>query len=216
MTGPRKRLGEILVDAGVLDAHQLQAALGHQRQWGGKLGRILVEKRFITEEIMLRAVSRQLGLDMVDLSQQKVHERVIGLLTPEIVTKFNVIPVGLKREGSAEVMYLAMSDPTNVEATDTVSFKTGKKVRPLLASEASIERAIRLYYLGETAIPNVQPVVEAQFGGHEVELTEDLPVLTGTAATQAVALAPPPPPACLLYTSPSPRDRTRSRMPSSA
>ncbi len=50
-----------------------------------------------------------------------------------------------------------MSDPTNVEALDTVAFRTGKKVRPLLASEAAIEKAIRQYYLGETPIPTVQP-----------------------------------------------------------
>src|SRR4051812_18925715 len=129
MAGPRKRLGELLVEAGVIDQHQLQSALGHQKQWGGKLGRILVEKRFVTEDLMIKVLCRQLGMEAVDLSQQKVHERVIGLVPVEMATQFQVVPVGLKREAGGDVLYLAMGDPTNLEALDAVQFKTGKKVR---------------------------------------------------------------------------------------
>ena len=90
MAGPRKRLGELLVEAGVVDQHQLQAALGHQKQWGGKLGRILVEKRFITEDVMIKVLCRQLGLEAVDLQQLKVHERVIAMVPLEMATQFQI------------------------------------------------------------------------------------------------------------------------------
>src|SRR5258708_36099602 len=98
MAGPRKRLGEILLDAGVIDQHQLQSALGHQKQWGGKLGRILVEKRFLTEDVMVKVLCRQLGMEAVDLNQQKIHERVIGVVPVEMASKFQRLPVGLNRE----------------------------------------------------------------------------------------------------------------------
>jgi MSHA biogenesis protein MshE len=54
---PRKRLGQLLTELGVIDEHQLQSALGHQKQWGGKLGAILVQKGFCSEDQMVSATS---------------------------------------------------------------------------------------------------------------------------------------------------------------
>ena len=61
-TAKRRRLGELLIEAGVLDPTQLQAALAEQKKWGGKLGRTLVEMGFVDEDSMVRALSRQLKL----------------------------------------------------------------------------------------------------------------------------------------------------------
>src|SRR5512136_726417 len=94
----RKRLGDILIEAGVIDNFQLQSALGHQRQWGGKLGRILVENRFLSEDVLVRALSRQLNIPSIDLSLMTVHERVVKLVPTDLAERFGIVPVGLKRE----------------------------------------------------------------------------------------------------------------------
>ena len=65
---PRKRLGQLLTELGVVDEHQLQSALGHQKQWGGKLGVILVQKGFCNEEQVVAALSQHLGMPVVRLS----------------------------------------------------------------------------------------------------------------------------------------------------
>ena len=59
MAPPKKRLGEILIDAGVLDENQLRSALSQQRRWGGRLGKTLLELGFVDERTMVLALSRQ-------------------------------------------------------------------------------------------------------------------------------------------------------------
>ena len=57
----RIRIGDLLVKAGVISDAQLKAALAEQGQWGGKLGDILVRMEFLTEEVLVRALSKQSG-----------------------------------------------------------------------------------------------------------------------------------------------------------
>ena len=59
---PRIRLGELLVRAGVLDEYKLNAALAEQQRWGGRLGRVLVDMGFVSEEILVKALSKQLAV----------------------------------------------------------------------------------------------------------------------------------------------------------
>src|SRR5207245_1942777 len=73
----RRRLGEILMDAGVLDEMQLKAALSEQRKWGGKLGRTLVEMGFVDEDSMTLALSRQLNLPVGNLDGQGPPAEVV-------------------------------------------------------------------------------------------------------------------------------------------
>src|SRR2546430_2712882 len=72
---PRKRLGQLLTELGVIDEHQLQSALGHQKQWGGKLGGILVQKGFCSEDAVVAALTKHLGIPRVKLAQVKIDPR---------------------------------------------------------------------------------------------------------------------------------------------
>ncbi|MFH1810214.1 MAG: hypothetical protein ABIJ09_15820 [Pseudomonadota bacterium] len=182
----RKRLGDYLIEAGIIDQFQLQSALGHQRQWGGKLGRILVENRFVKEDVMVRALSELLRIDAVELSLMTIHARVIELVPVDMAERFGLIPVALKREKAGEFVYIAMSDPTNLEAVDAIQFKTGKKVRSMIAGDSAIDRAIRHYYYGETPRETAStPAGQVQFSGREIALSP-----THTPPTQAAVQAP--------------------------
>src|SRR5205823_10267776 len=64
---PRKRLGQLLTELKVIDEHQLQSALGHQKQWGGKIGAIVVEKGFCSEDQLVAVLSQHLGIATVKL-----------------------------------------------------------------------------------------------------------------------------------------------------
>src|ERR1700709_1803727 len=89
---PRKRLGQLLTELGVVDEHQLQSALGHQKQWGGKLGAILVQKGFCKEEEVVSALSRHLGMPRVKLAEQTVDPRAIKFVSKMIAEKLHVFP----------------------------------------------------------------------------------------------------------------------------
>jgi hypothetical protein len=119
MAEVKKKLGDMLKDAGVLDEFQLQTALSHQRGWGGKLGAILIELDFVKEEQLARVISEKLRIPYVNLFEPEVPHAVIALIKPEIAKKYHVIPA--KKEGGTLV----------------------------LALESEIKDAIRKYYDGE-------------------------------------------------------------------
>jgi hypothetical protein len=145
MVEVKKKLGDMLKDAGVLDEFQLQTALAHQRSWGGKLGAILIELDFVKEEQLARVISDKLRIPYINLFEPEIPHAVIALIKPEMAKKYHVIPA--KKEGGALV--LAMLDPLDIEAMDELRFITGLSIKPALALESEIKDAIRKYYDGE-------------------------------------------------------------------
>lgn len=142
----RKRLGEILLDAGVITPGQLNEALQDQKRYGGKLGTILLERRHITEKQFFHALSSQLRIPAIDFTKSTVPEAVIKAVPQDLAEKHLVFPVALKRTPQGRVLVLAMSDPTNVEVQDEVRFTSGYKVEPVLALESTIRYVIRDYF----------------------------------------------------------------------
>src|SRR5678809_1214628 len=94
----RQRLGEILVAAGVVRQDQVDIALRDQQRWGGQVGQILISKRFISEEILVKALSQQLKIDVVDLDEVKIPPDVIALVPHEMAYENTLIP--FRREAS--------------------------------------------------------------------------------------------------------------------
>jgi len=142
----KKRLGEILLDARVINRQQLAEALEDQKRYGGKLGVILLERRFISERELFHALSSQLNIPAIDFSKSTIPEAVIKSVPQELAEKLAVFPVALKRLPQGNVLVLAMSDPTNVQVQDEVRFTTGCKVEPVLALESTIRYVINDYY----------------------------------------------------------------------
>lgn len=146
MISSKKRLGELLVEAGLIGEAQLVTALNSQRTWGGKLGSTLIRMGFVKEEDLLRCLSAQLRLPSIDFGKIKIAPRTLQLIPPRIAEKYSVIPVALKEEMGKKTVILAMSDPTNLDSINEIQFQTGVNVRPIVASESAIARAISEYY----------------------------------------------------------------------
>ena len=145
---PRKRLGQLLTELGVIDEHQLQSALGHQKQWGGKLGAILVQKGFCAEEAMVSTLAKHLGMPRVRLAEVKVDPRAVKYVSKQIAERLHVLPYEISGSGRSEVVTIAMSDPTDLAAVDQLAFHTGKRIKPMLAGDGEIVSAIHAHYGG--------------------------------------------------------------------
>ena len=143
-----KKLGDLLKEAGLIDDFQLQSALSHQRNWGGKLGSIFIELEFIREEDLARVIAEKLRTPYVSLFEPEVPESVIKLIKPDVAKKYHVVPA--KREKG--MLTLAMSDPLDIEAIDAIRFVTGLNIKPSLALESEIRDAIKKYYDGEEIV----------------------------------------------------------------
>lgn len=138
----RKKLGEMLLEAGVIDQTGLRAALVEQRRWGGHLGRVLIDMKLVTEETLVSILSRQLGIATVDVDKQQIPQSVIDLVPGELAEQFSLIPFAQPMK----FLDVAMSDPTNLGIIDELRIRTQLNVRPYLAGPRTIERAVAKYY----------------------------------------------------------------------
>ncbi len=148
-TMARKKLGEVLLERGIIDQDQLNSALAYQRQWGHRLGVALVAKGFITEGMLVKVLGEVMSLPTVDLSTIEVDTDALRLVPFNTCENNDLIPIAIEQRGKSRTLIVAMSDPMNVAAIDEIEFTTGCKIRPVLAMISAINSAIRRYYRGQ-------------------------------------------------------------------
>ena len=182
----RKKIGEMLIEEGVLDETRLRAALIEQQRWGGPLGRLLVDMRLLDEHTLVDALSRQLKIQSVDLDAYEIPRAVIDLISGELCEQHSIMPFA----APMKFLDLAMVDPTNQGICEELQIRTKRNVRPYLAGPKSLERAIARYYGRGTAFqyrrgaaittsPN-QPIdVKAAVQGERMELIHGLDGIGG-------------------------------------
>ena len=137
-------LGQLLVWNKIITEEQLTEALKYQKNSGEnlKLGSILVNKGYVSESTLYKFLSKQYGVELVDLYSMDIPKEVINKIPAQVALKHNIVPVSIE-SGKIKV---ATSDPSNIFALDDVRFATGLKVIPVLATEDAIKDAISKYY----------------------------------------------------------------------
>ncbi len=160
----KKRLGEILIEEGVINDLQLATALGDQKQWGGKIGEILLRMKMMTEEDLAFALQTRLKVKWLSLKEMTIQEAIIKLVPEDTAKKFLVVPVGIKKT----TLFIAMTDPTDLKTLDTLSFNLGMMIKPVIATMTDIKWAIARYY--DKTIPDEELAAahpEANRASHE-------------------------------------------------
>jgi len=176
-----KKLGDLLKEEGIIDDFQLEAALSHQRNWGGKLGSILVELEFAREADIARIISEKLKIPYVNLFEPELPQESLKLLKPDVAKKYHVLP--LKKEGNS--LELVMSDPLDIETMDNIRFITGLKIKPMFAMPSEIRDAIRKYYDGEQIVRAGKDTFrESAMKSSTLEIVREVPDIAKSAETQ--------------------------------
>jgi len=147
------RLGDILVKNNVITSEQLAAALQEQKMSGGqsKLGSILVKQGLVKELDLVSFLSRQYGVPAICLAEYDIDPAVIKIIPPEVVQKYNLIPVN--RAGST--LIVAVSDPSNLFAIEDIKFMTSYNVEMVVTAESDIKGAIDKYYDQSASLADV-------------------------------------------------------------
>ncbi len=171
----RLRIGEMLVLQGLLDGVQLQSALAHQRRWGGRLGRAIVQLGFMKESALLESVGQQIGVEFVEIGDRLVSPNVVKLVPQKVVRSRKAMPLACVGQGRRTTLVVALPDPADLAVVDEIAFATSMAVKPVLAAEADIERAIARHLDG------VVPRRETGFAAREdaIDLPEDSSPLKG-------------------------------------
>ncbi|NVJ15995.1 general secretion pathway protein GspE [Myxococcus sp. AM010] len=182
----KKRLGDILMERGVVDALQLHSALAYQRKWGVPLGQVVVDQRFSTPQQVLEALALQAGMQTVDLDVQPPDASLTWLIPERVAEAHRVVPLKLEGQGSRDsVLVVAIAAPASLASLDAVKSVSGKpRVVAKLASDAAIRRAIGRLYRGETgeavprrsglesfSLPEADERMPMVLGGSMAELT---------------------------------------------
>jgi type IV pilus assembly protein PilB len=147
VTRTTHRIGELLKAAGLISEQQLQSALEEQSSTGLRLGRILVASGAVSELQLTQVLSNQLSVAWVSLPHVDLTEELLLLIPREVATKWELVPVHFRiGEERQKILYIAISDPTNLEAMQDVAKLTGMNVRPLIAPPSEILRTIESVY----------------------------------------------------------------------
>jgi type IV pilus assembly protein PilB len=144
------KLGEILMQQGVIDKEKLTAALSDQRAFGGKLGRTLVDLGYVSEDQLIAALAKQLELDTVDLDSVEIEVDALSCLPVDACERYGVFPV--KLDAASRVLWVATAEPDRQTLAEVAGIAQ-HTLEPMLASMSSIDRAIRRYYFGERPGP---------------------------------------------------------------
>jgi len=153
----RKRLGELLNEAGLLTREQLEQALAEQPASGLRLGELLLRKGWITEEQYCAVLEQQMGIPRVRLYRHTVPDDVLALVPEEFARQRKVLP--LQRHAGG--LLVAMADPTDNFTIDELRMRTGLPIQPAIALRDELERAIQHFYTVKSSLNRAQEEVRA-------------------------------------------------------
>ncbi len=137
----KKRLGDMLVEAGLITEAQVEQALA-EKEPDEKLGEALLRKGYITESQLIEVLEMQLEIPKVSLYNYPFDEKLFRLIPKDVAKKNHVIP--LAREG--DKLYIAMADPMDFFLINDLRMSTGFHISPAIATKDEITRAIARYY----------------------------------------------------------------------
>ena len=167
------RLGDLLVNSGVITEEQLMKALELQKGTGRKLGEVLIDEGIATDESITKALSSQLGIEMIELNNVSIPEEILNLVPSSVLKKNKMIP--FEYGDSLNVLRVAMVDPMDMTAQDDISIITNLQVEPVAATNRSVMLALDRYYgRGEvnTALEAYAKEKEAELDAQE-DIYED-------------------------------------------
>lgn len=142
-----KRIGDMLVEMGMLTNENLVQALKIQKETKQIIGQILIQEGFVTEKQIIHVLEMQYGIPQVHLDTLEINPEIPNMITSKMARRYTLIPVKLEDNK----LGVAMADPLNLFAVDDLKLATGMDVVPYLASEKEIALAIEQFYKKKAA-----------------------------------------------------------------
>lgn len=139
-----KRIGEVLIERGVITHDQLEKALAVQKEQGGILGQILIQLEYANETEIALALTAQYGFPYLPLESYEIDKALMSVIPQAVARQYCLIAID--RIGNA--LTLAMADPTNVKAIEDVELRTRCVVQAFVSTPSDIRKALDKYYAG--------------------------------------------------------------------
>ncbi len=141
-SGRRKKLGECLVEAGLIDNKTLDNALGIQKIQKKKIGQTLIDMGVADDGMIAKALASQLNIALLRLDEIQIPEKIISLVPHELAENHLIIPIKETKKG----LLVAMANPLEFYALDDLRFVTQMAIDIAVAPQREILEAIERYY----------------------------------------------------------------------
>ena len=143
----KKRLGDLLLGAGVITQEQLEEALKKQKEAGNgqKLGMTLVDMGIMNDEIIAEALCHQMGLERVHLAGITIEDEVLALVDEKVLRKYMLLPYEFAPD-NPNVLRVAFSDPLDMIAMDDLSIITGMQIEVRVTTVKDVSQALDRFY----------------------------------------------------------------------
>lgn len=138
----KRKIGEILVEDGLLSKAHLEEALVHQREKGGLLGKILIEKKFVDEESLISALGKQFKIPYIPLKNYSINPDMAEMLKADFCHENLVVAFDCDHKK----VYVAVADPMNDTAIEKIRSLTGRIPQVFLSKISEILNAIYFIY----------------------------------------------------------------------
>lgn len=149
------RIGDVLVEEGLVSPNQLKEALEQQRtpiNKGKRVGDLLVNLGYVSEHQLIKALSKKLNVPYIDLENYPIKNEIANILDEKLARDFNAVPIA-KNEKDLTV---AMSDPLNLYAIEEMRLSTKHNIIPVISTKKAITRIIERCYSGRQALMAAQ------------------------------------------------------------
>ena len=139
---PRKLIGEILIEEGILEPEELKKGLEIQKREGGLIGETLVRQGWVTEEELVACLAKQLSLPFIRLSNYSVNRSTARAFPRELAERYLFIAF----DQDEDEIFLAMSDPASQEALEEIQKRVPSGLQLYLSTPSEIRQAIGTFY----------------------------------------------------------------------
>ncbi len=144
-TRKKLRIGDTLLQKGLITDQQLSNALEEQKNRDIKIGEALISLGYVTQNTINDVLCEQLDIEFIDLRKSEIDETAVHLVGESIVRKYLAVPFGMD-ESQANVLKVAMDNPMDIMAIDDISIITGLSVLPYLSTASQISYIIDKFY----------------------------------------------------------------------
>ena len=169
----KRKLGELLVETGLLSREKLKETLEAQKGTGKRLGRLLIERGLISEEEIAFALAMQLKIPFMDLRDCDITAEVMKTIPEHICQKFFCVPIDRKDN----ILHVSMADPLDLNMMKELQFITGLNIQPAISTASQIIEEVHRYYHPDSVVDEVNQELAKEefleFYPEEEEVEED-------------------------------------------
>lgn len=157
-----RKIGDILLDRGLITKSQLEQALKLQEEQKKLIGEILLEKGFISEETLTQVKASMLNLSIIQLKNLKIHPKIINFIPETFAKKYKMIPTYIQNINNEPTLFIAVCDEPSSDILKGMSDRLKLAIRIVLVTPSELDFALGLYYPKSKETPQKEEPIKTQ------------------------------------------------------